>query len=296
MHSLFVLLGMSAFGISNVLWKPLLGSRSSNSLLFSRSCWTVGILLLLFITGAFVNEPPEWLKYLAASKEGALSPGNLISSVAYILLSLAGLYLFIYSLSQQAAGISGMIVCTSTTLSAVLGWLVNDDPFHWTLVSALLLCSAGILLLDGTDLRSFRLNKGLVAAMSGAACWGVANLGFKQMIPETGVLPFSLLQETTVLSVSGLGLMISGAGDKSKSLLQVTNSSVVLIGLLTLFGVVFCNLGMNGLHISRFAVLVLAQPLTTFLLATFWLKERTSFLQKFGAGLILIGIYLAASN
>ncbi|MFM2206615.1 MAG: hypothetical protein RL213_590 [Bacteroidota bacterium] len=296
MHSLFVLLGMSAFGTSNVLWKPLLGTRSSNSLLFSRSCWTVGALAIMLFFSMYLNEVPEWLRFLVSSRGHALTGEILAGSVASILLSLTGLYLFIFSLNHQPAGISGMIVCTSTALSAVLGWLVNNDPFEWTVVAALLLCSAGILLLDGTDLRTLRFNKGIVAAITGAACWGVANLGFKKMIPETGVLPFSLIQETTVLSVSGLGLLVLRSPGNSQSRIPVTNSSILLIGLFTLVGVVFCNLGMNGMPVSRFAVLVLAQPLTTFMLAAFWLKERTSALQKLGAGLILVGIYLAASN
>jgi drug/metabolite transporter (DMT)-like permease len=293
MASFFVLFGMIAFGVSNVIWKPLLPKMTVNTMLFRRSCWSAGLILVLFLAGQWICLRPEWYLKLTESENYYPIHESLLRSVGSILISLLGLYLFIHSLKHQPAGISGMIVCISTLLSAFLGWSLLHEPFHWELIFSLSISLLGVLMMDRTGFRTLSLNKGIAWALLGACCWGIANLGFKKMIPETGVLQFSLMQESVVVLVSGIGLL--GFGRQEPEPPDSTGIQVHLlifvISLLTILGVLFCNLGMSRLPVSRFALLVLAQPLATFVIADLWLKEKTTWSQKFGAFLILAGIY-----
>jgi len=292
MSIFFVLLSMIAFGLSNVIWKPLLTFHSSHTLLFRRSCWSAVGLALLYFGGKTFAAQSDWYRFLVHTDSSNFQGGQFGYSLFYILLSLTGLYLFIYSLLHQPAGIAGMVVCTSTLLSAFLGWFFNGEKLSQHLAFSMIISVLGVLLLDGTDPRRFRYNKGLFLAILGACCWGIANLGFKRVIPITGVLQFSVIQEMTVLTVSGLFFTILRKKTTEKEGWTAKNRLMLLsISLCTIIGVVFCNLGLKNLPISTFALLVLAQPLTTFLFATFWLKEKTSWLQKTGAVLILAGIY-----
>jgi drug/metabolite transporter (DMT)-like permease len=292
MHILFTILGMMAFGISNVIWKPLLPAYSVPAMLARRSLWTAGILILGFLLLQQIKLPPDWYSLLVQRSGEMLLWKRILFSEYWILVSLLGLFLFISSLMHQPAGVSGLVVCTSTSLSALLGWILNGEHVHVQLLFSFGLSLAGVLLLDKTDLRKFRLNRGLAFALLGACCWGYANIGFKKMIPQTGVLQFSMLQEVTVLLVSLAFLkfsewrrLFSGWDNAQKSLM------IVAISCCTILGVIFCNLGMSGLPVTLFALLVLAQPLTTFTMASLLLKERTDWIQKTGAAFILAGIY-----
>lgn len=293
MASVFVLLGMMAFGVSNVIWKPLLTDFTVNTLLFRRSCWSALILSILLAAGTWFFFRPEWVLHLTARQGNYPLSHSIGLSIFYILVSLSGLYLFIFSLKLQPVGISGMVVCTSTLLSALLGWIIMNEPFHPVLVFSLSISTIGMLLMDQTSLRRFHFNKGIGLALLGASCWGFANLGFKKMIPETGVLQFSLLQEAVVLAISGAAVWWTRRGTRTETVKASVsgNAMIFFISLCTVVGVVFCNLGMKELPISRFALLVLAQPLSTFVIAGTWLAEKTTLEQKTGALLILVGIY-----
>ncbi|MEY4594492.1 MAG: EamA-like transporter family [Bacteroidota bacterium] len=152
----------------------------------------------------------------------------------------------------------------------------------------------GVILLDRPVTKATQHSQknqiiGTLIAICAATCWAIANLGFKTSIPELGIYSFCFLQEATVLLISGSAMLIN------RSYYPPTNKDHLLIffiAALTIVGVIFNNLGMNQLPLNLFSLLVLAQPLTTFLVAYGWLKERPTKVQWVGSALLLTGVYL----
>lgn len=266
--------------------------------MFIRSLYSATLLaVVLIVTNRFSQGIPI-LEYLIRATSSAATA--LPRSLFYIGISMVGLFLFVNSMRFQAAGVSGLIICVSSSISATAGWLLNDEPFSLTLPISLAVSCIGVLLLERIDLLKQPDRKGMALALSAAICWGYANIGFKEMIPQTGILQFSLLQEITVLATSGFLLLIAGikrnnaTNQKTPSRLSGSEKLLVLlIGVCSVAGVLFCNLGMRQLPLSIFSILVLSQPLSTFILASVWLKEKTTWQQKTGAVLILVGMMLA---
>ena len=292
---LFVLFSMIAFGLSNVCWKPLLSFRSSTELLFQRSIYTVLLFLTLGIVTRVINMYilPETFDI-----PSILVNPNTPTAITSILLSLIGLYLFVSSTKLIPTSMAGILICSSSLMSAWLGWWFNQEAITVHLAVGFLMTAIGVMLLENINQWKKPSMKGIRLALGAAALWAIANLGFKTTIPSLGTLNFSLLQECIVLSVTTSIIFIQ---KKMPDTLQKPiyrfkpEGLILLISGCTVVGVFFNNLGLKQLPISQYALMVLAQPLTTLLAASMWLKERLSKKQWIGTCLILAGIYWGTS-
>ena len=290
---LFVLISMTAFGISNVCWKPLIAEVSISRALYRRSRITVIGLGAALLFGSIINLLP--VPAPGVNGVGTLSMLTLSKGVAAILLSLAGLYLFIYSMNYAPAYHAGLTISLSSILSAMFGCLLLNDPFSVRLLMAFILAITGVLLLDRPKASASRTEKtklirGSLLAVTAATCWAIGNFGFKSTLQAVGAFPFSFLQETVVLLVSGTVVMAQ-KHERESAPQHRTKSLIPLIASLTIVGVICNNLGMDQLPLSIFGLLVLAQPLTTAAVAYIWLRERPTITQLLGSILLLAGVY-----
>lgn len=290
---LFVLISMTAFGISNVCWKPLIAEVSISRALYRRSRITVIGLGAALLFGSIMNLLP--VPAPGVNGVGTLSMLTLSKGVAAILLSLAGLYLFIYSMNYAPAYHAGLTISLSSILSAMFGCLLLNDPFSVRLLMAFILAITGVLLLDRPKASASRTEKtklirGSLLAVTAATCWAIGNFGFKSTLQAVDAFPFSFLQETVVLLVSGTVVMAQ-KHERESAPQHRTKSLIPLIASLTIVGVICNNLGMDQLPLSIFGLLVLAQPLTTAAVAYIWLRERPTITQLLGSILLLAGVY-----
>ena len=290
---LFVLISMTAFGISNVCWKPLIAEVSISRALYRRSRITVIGLGAALLFGSIMNLLP--VPAPGVNGVGTLSMLTLSKGVAAILLSLTGLYLFIYSMNYAPAYHAGLTISLSSILSAMFGCLLLNDPFSVRLLMAFILAITGVMLLDRPKASASRTEKtklirGSLLAVTAATCWAIGNFGFKSTLQAVGAFPFSFLQETVVLLVSGTVVMAQ-KHERESAPQHRTKSLIPLIASLTIVGVICNNLGMDQLPLSIFGLLVLAQPLTTAAVAYIWLRERPTITQLLGSILLLAGVY-----
>lgn len=286
---------MAAFGYSNVCWKPIIKEVDTTSALFIRSL--VSVSLLLFIS-LIVKFSPEngFTQSLSWNKTAAFDKWLL--SGTSVVLSLAGLWLFIESMHHSDAGVSGVVVCCSSILSAITGWWWRDETFPLSTIMAFVLATVGVMLLDDWKSWSKPSVKGILLSLGGAFFWAISNLGFKEGTDNLGVLPFSLLQESIVVVLSGSGFAYRFFSQrKSRRLVTLGNQHrpLAIISLLTVAGVLCCNLGLNQLPIALFSLLVLVQPVTTLMSARFLLKERLTNRQWLGVLFIFCGIFIGLS-
>lgn len=287
LSALSVFLGMAVFGYSNTCWKPLLNDYRTAVALLLRSITSVMLFTLIYI--AITHFPvPRPLAALALGDP--TNTFDLTKSSAAILLSLAGLYFFIESMRFTATGISGVIICLSSMLSALTGWWWLNEPFHVSLAIAFPMAFGGVLLLDNWDSWQNPSVKGIAFSLASATCWALANYGFKKGIGHFGVIPFSILQESIVLLVSAAFVAIS----RRKNEGNIRDFAV--LGGITVLGVLFCNLGLNQLSLTLFSLMVLVQPLATLLFARYRLHERLTFKQIAGILLILCGVSIGLSG
>ncbi|MCE2847266.1 MAG: hypothetical protein LW707_09620 [Sphingobacteriales bacterium] len=99
--------GMTCFGISNCLWKPLQENASTSTLLMYRSLWTVATLgLIVLIWGG--HETPTL--------------SSVLRCIPWILLSLLGLWCFVRSTRYQPSGISGTLILSLGFFGALVAW------------------------------------------------------------------------------------------------------------------------------------------------------------------------------
>lgn len=288
-----VLTGMFAFGVSNVCWKPILAFYSVFQALFLRSLTTLFLLLLLgfviralphstLLNRSFFQQSPDWT-------------ASILPAFFWIIVSMLGLTLFIYSVQFAPVGISGLLICCSSIFSAGLGWLVNGEALSLFLVLGFVVTISGVLLLDEWGDVKKASRKGIFLSLGGAICWAFANLGFKKHIAEMGVLPFSLLQELTVAFVSA-SMVLKNDWGKLSNIVPSRNYPVRLILVVsccTVAGICCSNIGLNKLPVVVFSLLVLAQPVTTLLTARIWLNERLTLRQQLGCATVITGLFIA---
>lgn len=283
---------MAAFGFSNICWKPIIHTTITARALFLRSLLSVAILLV--VTAATALLPVHWQLHSLLHGQAESAPAFLKSAGA-ILLSLTGLWLFIESMRHSNAGISGVVVCCSSILSAITGWWWGNEAFPIAVGVAFLLAFLGVLFLD--DWRSWKKPsaRGILLSLGGAFFWAISNLGFKQGNENLGVLPFSLLQESIVLLVSGSGFLAARIRPSRKNEAQNAITNIPLLATIsacTVAGVLCCNIGLNQLPLVLFSLLVMVQPVTTLISARLFLMERLNGRQWVGISLILCGIFI----
>lgn len=285
---LVAFLGMMAFGMSNVLWKPLSEKFNLFSLLIWRSIWTLLIFFSVIVFLFFFRPGHSYSDGL--EKMISRNPSDVLASIAFILVSLVGLILFIQSQKWMAVGLSGTIICVSSLVTTGLSWVYLQEVPSTFFLIGIGVSLVGIGLMERSWKPSSLTRKGIVLAFSAACCWGFANLGFKQLIPRVGTLPFSVFQEATVLAFSAALFIATKTPGKTRA--RFFEPLMVWISFCTVLGIALSNTGMKTLPLHQFSLVVLVQPLTTLLLSRLWLHESLENRQKVGVLLLLIGIYV----
>ncbi|MFM9007783.1 MAG: EamA family transporter [Bacteroidota bacterium] len=268
--------GMTCFGISNCLWKPLQQNASTATLLMYRSLWTVAALILMvFIWGSHETRTPD----------------SVIRCLPWIGLSLLGLWCFVRSTRHQPSGISGTLILSMGFFGALAAWLGAGDALPRNLIVLTLIYGLGVLLIDPAPLRFKPPHRGTLLVLAAAACWAIANLGFKPCVAETGIWTFALLQESVVL-ITGFVLVNRGVEAKHNTLPRPLYTVLPLAGL-TLGGVLACNVAISQLSVMQFAWISTVQPVTTLFVAALFFGERLTFRQLSGGLLLISGALLS---
>lgn len=276
---LLLLAGMICFGWSNCLWKPLSRRMNMGDILFHRSIWTVAILSAVFFITPLAGAG-DW-KSLYHS----------LRWIPWIGISFLGLLCFTHSLKDHPSGISGSLILYMVLFGSIVAHFFAGDqlPSHFGWILAMYIC--GLILLDPQFLQLRLPVRGTWLSLAAAACWAIANLGFKGGIMDSGPWAFSLTQELTVLLATGMmqfGQRISLPRFTSRL------GTVFLISLLTIGGVVCCNLALGKLSVMQFTLISIAQPVATLFISNLYFKEELQAKQWFGGFLIISGSTLCA--
>lgn len=275
--------GMLCFGWSNCLWKPLQENSTAQRLIFQRSLWTVPLIAL---AGLLVGPGID-----------ASSLRIAVKSIPYILLSLAGLWSFVRSMKYQPAGISGSVILYIGFFGSLVAWIFAGDKLPVHFVYTALLYITGLVLISPGMFRTNTPWRGTALALVASLCWAFANLGLKQGIERSGIWNLSLVQEFTVLCVSGLiHAATRNGGNTGEQDLGIKNNlmAILPLSLLTIGGVIFSNASLGQIPVLHFALITMIQPVTTLFVSAVIYKEQLSLRQWIGGFLLMAGSVLCA--
>lgn len=277
--------GMLCFGITNCLWRPAYRSMERTHVLFYRSVLTV-LLLSVWLMGYHVlgNVPPP-----------DIFRTNTFEYGAWILLSFAGLLLLTRSLMLTPAGISGSVVMALSLFGALVAHFFRGEPWPGYLLHIVYLYVVGLALIDKSVLRTFVPDRATLLALGAAACWALANIGFKKGIGEVGAYTFAWMQELVVLILSGAWLLIrkgTGAPVPEEMDEQRSRAPIVLLAVLTVGGIVCTNLAIERLTLMQFAWISMVQPVATVVVSKWVQREEMSIRQLLGAAFLMAGAFL----
>lgn len=221
------------------------------------------------------------------------APAQVAGSIPWIFLSLLGLWFFVRSTRYQSSGVSGTLILCLGFFGALAAWLGEGDqlPRNFPLLATLYVL--GVVLLDPEMLRLRVPGKGTFLVLAAAACWAFANLGFKTYITAEGVWVFSLVQESVVL-LSGLALGLFLKTERTRFPLHTGLKMVWPLALLTLGGVIGCNLAMDRLSVMQFAWIAMVQPVTTLFVSSIIQREPLTIRQLTGGMVLIIASILSS--
>lgn len=275
--------GMLCFGISNCLWRPAFRVMNLAGVLFFRSLYTVMIMTLLLMVyhGFFSHDTPDILH------------SSVLKSIGWICLSFAGLILLTQSLRYNPSGISGSVVTVLSLFGGLTAHFIRNEPWPEYLLYIIYLYAVGIALIDKAVLQTFLPDKGVLLALSAAACWGVANLGFKEGIDQMGAYTFAWLQELVVLTGSGAWLLYRKMKTGHTVEEKQEKGHILILAFLTLGGIVCCNVALGRLSLMQFACISMVQPVATVVISKWIQCEQISARQLTGAAFLLAGAFLS---
>jgi drug/metabolite transporter (DMT)-like permease len=211
---------------------------------------------------------------------------DILTAIEISCISYGGLYCYVKSLQYEQVSIMAPITTILTSLiGVVLSIAFYSEVLTLKILACLIAAFIGIVLcFSKTNTIKSKINtKAAVLCVIAAICWGVSYTFFKSPINKLGVIPFSLILESTILLINILLLLI----DKDrKTILSLKPDkptfSLLLIGFLIFLGTLLNSYSYNLfilLHLNILNKLGIIIPIAY---GVIFLRERPSYFQISG--------------
>jgi len=263
------------FGIADCLWVypnkklPVIVSMTVRSIV---TCLLFAILFAIAVNYSLIT----W----------HFNIKGILTAIEISCISYGGLYCYVKSLQYEQVSIMAPITTILTSLiSVVLSIVFYSEVLTLKILACLIAAFIGIILcFSKTNTIKSKINtKAALLCVIAAICWGVSYTFFKSPINKLGVIPFSLILESTILLINILLLLI----DKDrKTILSLKPDkptfSLLLIGFLIFLGTLLNSYSYNLfilLHLNILNKLGIIIPIAY---GVIFLRERPSYLQISG--------------
>jgi drug/metabolite transporter (DMT)-like permease len=195
--------------------------------------------------------------------------------------------LYANAIHYLPASLTSMLLYTYPALVTVLAVLVGDERFTLQKGAALLLCSAGLVMLLGASFEGVRL-AGVLSVLGAAVIYSgyivIGNRILKDLDP--------LVTSLYVCSSAGLAFLCYGmlSGELLLAISPAGWLSILGIAVFpTLFGVIGFFAGLRLIGATNASIISTLEPLLTVLLSALLLGERITALQGLGGSVLLCG-------
>ncbi|MDZ8051173.1 MAG: EamA family transporter [Aulosira sp. ZfuVER01] len=292
--------GSEILGLVEVerLLLPTLGNTLL--ILMLRLLVVVPLMLLL----APMMHPRVWedLQTLFSSVRGNSSASNnktrkilqlSIASGCFLFLSQVLIYI---AISQVTTGMAIALFFIYPVISGLLSWfLFRDRPSRFrTAAIGGVFCGELLILGGATSIALGNVPLGSITAILSGVAFAVYVVLTRICASKLHPVSFTLINFATMLLLSLIGLMIplpSDLGlviDKPSKLLEIILSAFIL-GVLTLLGYVFNNVGIRKLGAPRSAIIGASVPFLTVIFAGLLIQENLELAQILGVVLVTFG-------
>ena len=195
--------------------------------------------------------------------------------------------LFANSIRYLPASLSGMLLYTYPALVSVLAVLTGDERCTIPKTVALVICSAGLVLVLGASFSGARLD-GVLSVLGAAVIYScyivIGNRILKNLDP--------LVTSFYVCSSAGLAFLLYGFASGELLLGMSAAGWLSILGIAvfpTLFGVIGFFAGLRLIGATNASIISMLEPLITVLLSALLLGERITWLQGLGGAVLLLG-------
>lgn len=185
------------------------------------------------------------------------------------------------------ASLTGLLLYTYPALVSLLAVLVGDERCTVQKGVALVICSAGLVLILGASFAGARL-EGVLSVLGAAVIYSCYILIGNRILKSLDPLVTSLY----VCSSAGLAFLLYGLASGDLLLKMVPAGWLSILGIAvfpTLFGVIGFFAGLRLIGATNASIISMLEPLITVLLSALLLGERIGWLQGLGGAVLLLG-------
>jgi drug/metabolite transporter (DMT)-like permease len=195
--------------------------------------------------------------------------------------------LYANSIHYLPASLTSMLLYTYPGLVSVLSVLVGDERFSLQKGAALLLCSAGLVLLLGASFDGARL-VGVLSVLGAAVIYSAYIIIGNRILKDLDPLVTSLY----VCASAGTTFLCYGLFRGELTLAMSAAGWLSILGIAvfpTLFGVIGFFAGLRLIGATNASIISTLEPLMTVILSALLLGERISAAQGSGGAVLLCG-------
>ena len=270
----FIVASATGFASLGILIKRAFAGGANISTILAGRFLIAALLLLIYLK---VRRVP-----LVISAKSTLQL-TLMGAVGYGGMSM----LYANSIHYLPASLTGMLLYTYPALVTVLAVLVGDERFTFQKGAALLLCSAGLVLLLGASFDGAR-REGVLSVLGAAVIYSgyiiIGNRILKNLDP--------LVTSLYVCASAGLAFLCYGLATGEFLLTMTPAGWLSILGIAvfpTLFGVIGFFAGLRLIGATNASIISTLEPLITVLLSALLLNEHITAVQGLGGAVLLSG-------
>ena len=185
------------------------------------------------------------------------------------------------------ASLTGLLLYTYPALVSLLSVLVGDERCTVQKGVALVICSAGLVLVLGASFAGARL-EGVLSVLGAAVIYSCYILIGNRILKNLDPLVTSLY----FCSSAGLAFLLYGLASGDLLLKMTPAGWLSILGIAvfpTLFGVIGFFAGLRLIGATNASIISMLEPLITVLLSALLLGERIGWLQGLGGAVLLLG-------
>lgn len=195
--------------------------------------------------------------------------------------------LYANSIHYLPASLTGMLLYTYPAVVTVLSVVAGDDRFTLVKILALIICTAGLVLLLGVSFSGANL-EGVLSVLGAALIYSCYIVIGNRILKDVEPLVTSLY----VCTAAGLTFVAYGLGRGELLFALAPQGWLAIVGI-AIFPTVIAVLGFfTGLRLigaTNASIISMLEPLITVLLSALLLGESVTPLQGLGGGILLSG-------
>lgn len=278
----FIILGHSAYGITNTLWKNPRAELGTLPLIIFRSfcCFTI-FLLSYFLLDYFEIIPKK-----------SFDNSDLLKTIGICAVNYFGLFFYLKSLKHTQVSNSIGFSKMGLIIGVSIGYFVYHESVSLSKIIFCILLIISISVIEkATKTEKTKLSKGLIYTTLSRLFWSSAFL-FVPFIEKLGALLFCTILEFTVCVMSILLFLFSNQKFRFKKPTAKTRKELFFLVLLGLIGTFSLNFAIVKTNIIVFAFLGLIEPVVGLIISRIYHREKVNKLQLIGIGLGLFCAFM----